>query len=273
MEFIPKIAVPVAVALVFALARRYMSAAKLKPPAGKHSREDLDTRFSRVQWFVGAGTALLGILFALGSYEFFFRMNRFLAGFDGPADFWIWPQGTIWWFFPGFGALALAWELVLLIWTRFGNRDEAHLYSYWSSDKIGFDSRKMLRWMAILIALPIGVFTVLALSMHTALRQNDIKVCGYAFAQCTVYRYADARRMTVIEGFRNRDGTFERRPGIVIDFSDGRRWSSAANGDFGKPVDPDFALFLATKTNLPFGYLQTEAEIPPLPVETGREKP
>jgi hypothetical protein len=273
VEFLAKAAVPVAVALVFVLARRYMSAAKLKPPAGAYSRDDLDVRFSSVQWFVGTGTALLGILFALGSYEFFLRTNHFLASFDGPANFWIWPQSAIWWFFPMLGALTLSWELVLQVWARFGDRNEANLYSYWSCEKVGFKSRKMLRWMAILIALPVGLLTALALPMHTAIRQNDIKDCGYAFAQCKVYRYADARRLTVIEGFRNRDGKFNRRAGIVIDFSDGRRWSSADNGDFGKPVDPDFALFLATTTNLPFNYLQTEAEIPPLTVESRREKP
>jgi hypothetical protein len=270
VEFLAKAAIPVAVALVFALARRYMSAAKLKPPAEAYSPRDLDIRFNSLQWLVGAGTALIGILFALGSYGFFLRMNRFLASFDGPANFWIWPQSAIWWFFPGFGALALSWELVLQSWARFGKRDEANLYGYWSSEKICFDSRKMLRWMAILIALPIGILTVLALPMRTALRQDDIKDCGYAFK---VYRYADARRMTVVEGSRNHDGKFNRRPGIVIDFSDGRRWSSADESDFSKFVDPDFAMFLATKTNLPFNYLQTEADIPPLALESGREKP
>jgi hypothetical protein len=246
VEFLAKAAVPVAVALVFALVRRDMSAAKLKPPAEAYSRGDLDIRFNSVQWLVGAGTAQIGILFALGSYGFFLRMNRFLVSFDGPANFWIWPQSAIWWFFPGFGALALSWELVLQSWACFGKCDEANLYGYWSSEKIGFDSRKRLRWMAILIALPIGILTVLALPMHTALRQDDIKDCGYAFAQCKVYRYAAARRMTVVEGPRNHDGKFNRRPGIVIDFSDGRRWSSADESDFSKFVDLDFAMFPAT---------------------------
>jgi len=216
---------------------------------------------------------LVGVLFALGSDATFFKVNRALASVDGPANFWIWPQSATWWFFPVLGALTLSWELVLQAWARFGDREEANLYSYWSSQKAGFKSRKVLRWMAILIALPVGVLTALELPMHTALRENDIKDCGYAFATCKVYRYADARRMTVIEGFRKRDGTITCRAGIVIDFSDGRRWSSADNSDFKEFVDPDFAMFLATKTNLPFSYLQTEAEIPPLADESVRAKP
>jgi len=273
VEILAKAAVPAVVLLVFALARRFMSAATLKRPAGAYSLEDLDLRFSNVQWLVGAGMVVIGAIFACVSYAALLKTNRFIASFDRPANFWIWPQSAIWWFFPGFGALTLSWELVLQVWARFGDRDEAQLYSYWSNQKVGFNSTKSLRWMAILIALPIGIFTVLALPMHTALRQNDIKDCGYAFAPCKVYRYADAQRMTVIEGFRQRDGTLTRRAGIVIDFSDARRWSSADNGDFKKFVDPDFAMFLATKTNLPFRYLQTEAEIPPLAEESVRAKP
>ena len=52
---------------------------------------------------------------------------------------------------------------------------------------------------------------VLALPMHAAVRQNDIRDCGYAFATCKVYRDADARRMTMIEGFRDRNGKLTSR--------------------------------------------------------------
>jgi hypothetical protein len=127
--------------------------------------------------------------------------------------------------------------------------------------------------MAILIALPAGIFTVLALPIHTARRQSGIKDCGYAFAPCKSYRYADARRITAIEGYRDRDGKLNCRAGSVVDFSDGRRWSSANEGDLSKSVDPDFAMILATKTNLPFNYLQTEPDIPAIAVESGRKKP
>jgi hypothetical protein len=54
---------------------------------------------------------------------------------------------------------------------------------------------------------------------------KDIRDCGYAFAPCKIYRFADARRMTIIDGFRDRDSRLIRRAGIVIDFSDGQRWS------------------------------------------------
>lgn len=273
IEFLAKAFVPFAVLLAFALARRYMSANKMKAPAREYSREELDLRFRHAKWIVVASMILIGGLLTWGLHVALLWSNRHLAAPDTPAEFWIWPPNAIWWFFPGFAALTLAWEATFQIWSRFGNRDEANLYAFWSSQKAGFDTQKMLRWLAILITLPVGILTTLALPMHTALRQNDIKDCEYAFALCKIYRYADARRITVIEGFRDRDGKLTPRAGIVIDFSDGRRWSSADGGDFTKFVDPDFATFLAAKTHLSFSYAQSEADIPALPRESGAAKP
>ncbi len=262
MRFLGTALVPFLVLLVFALARRYMSAASIKSPTPHVSLDDLDLRLRSTKWAIGVSMLVVGVLFVWSVHAAFAWLNRLIAMSDGPADFRIWPQSAIWWFFPGFGALTLSWEITLQLWSHLGNRDDASLYAYWSNQRTGFDATRLLRWFAVLIALPIGVLTVLALPMHTVFRQNDIRDCGYAFAACKVYRYADARRMTIIEGFRNRDGKLIERAGVVIDFSDGRRWSSADVGDFNKTVDPAFADLLARKTKLPFNYAQTAADIP-----------
>ncbi len=234
----------------------------MKSPTPHVSLDDLDARFRSTKWAVGVSMLAVGVLFAWSVHAAFVWLNRFIATANGPADFRLWPQSAIWWFFPGIGGLTLCWEITLQLWSHFGNQDDANLYAYWSNQRTGFDATRLLRWMAVLIALPIGVLTILALPMHTVFRQNDIRDCGYAFAPCKVYRYADARRMTIIEGFRDRDGKLIERAGIVIDFSDGRRWSSADVGDFNKTVDPAFADLLTRKTKLPFNYAQTEADIP-----------
>jgi hypothetical protein len=264
MGFLSKALVPFVVLLVFALARRYMSAASMKSPTDQISLDDLDARFRSTKWIMGVSMVVIGVLFLGSVHAVLVWLNRLIATADGPADFRIWPQSAIWWFFPGFGAMTLSWEIALQLWSHFGNRDDANLYAYWSNLRTGFDATRLLRWLAVLIALPIGVLTVLALPMHTVFRQNDIRDCGYAFASCKVYRYADARRMTIIEGFRDRDGKLIERAGIVIDFVDGRRWSSADVGDFNRTVDPAFADLLIRKTKLPFSYAQTEADIPQL---------
>ncbi len=263
IRFLGKALVPFVVLLVLALARRYMSAASLKAPDGQqHSLEELNDRFSFTQWIVGISMAAVGLLFVFGTHSALVWLNRYLATPDGPAVFLLWPQSAIWWFFPGFGALVLTWETTLELWSILGNREEARLYEYWSNLKSGFNASKILRWIAILIALPIGVLTVLELPVHTALRQNDIRECGYAFDGCKTYRYSDARRMTIIDGFRNRDGKLTKRAGIVIDFNDGRRWSSADIGDFRELLDPELEGFLERKTQLTYRYAQAEADIP-----------
>jgi hypothetical protein len=125
-----------------------------------------------------------------------------------------------------------------------GHREDAVLYAYWTNLKAGFDSTKILRWLSILIVLPIAALTILALPMHVILGQAEIRDCGYAFRPCQVYRYSDARRMTIIDGFRDRNSRLTRRAGIVIDFSDGRRWSSADIGEFNARVTRDCKSFL-----------------------------
>jgi hypothetical protein len=50
--------------------------------------------------------------------------------------------------------------------------------------------------------------------------------------------------MTVIDGFRQRDGKLVKRAGIVLDFADGRRWSSAAISNFEPNVDPELLKYI-----------------------------
>ncbi len=115
--------------------------------------------------------------------------------------------------------------------------------------------------MGLGIALPIGFLTVLALPMHATLGQDEIVDCGYGYSPCKGYRYADARRMTEVECFRDRNGNLKNRAGIVIDFSDGRRWSSAEWGNFSRSVDPELVKFLMAKTGLQLEHATSESDI------------
>jgi hypothetical protein len=116
--------------------------------------------------------------------------------------------------------------------------------------------------MTLLIALPIGVFTVLALPVHAALRQQDVRDCGYAWAACKTFEYSKVVRMTQIEGFRDRNGKLHHRAGIVLDLADGRRWSSADIGDFTKNVDPAISAYLIAHIPLPLDHAEKEMDIP-----------
>ena len=255
-----KALVPLAVYSAFALARRYLPA-RSHPSDSEFSLDDLSARFATTQWLVNGGIILVGVTFAFSMHALLVSLNRYASTSQNPDGFRLWPQPAIWWFFPGFGALTISWELVLLLWSWFGNRRQAHLYESWSNRRARIDCTKVLRWMGLLIALPIGVFTTLAIPMHATLGASGITDCGYAFAGCRQYDYGDAKRMTQIDGFRNRDGTLTTRAGIVIDFKDGRRWSSAEWGDFSRSVDPHLSEFLKTKTALSIGHAATAEEI------------
>jgi hypothetical protein len=264
MNLLVKALIPFVVFLVFALARKYMPAKASRAPKQDYSLSDLELRFSGTQWIVAVSMVIVGFLFAIGAHAAIVGLNRAIAAADGPARIYLWPQSAIWWFFPGIGALALSWEITLQIWSALGGREDASLYAQWTSLKAGFDSTRILRWMAVLIALPIGILTVLELSVHTALTQEEIRDCGYAFGSCKIYRYADAQRKTIIDGFRDRDSKLIRRAGIVIDFKDGRRWSSASIGDFSAHIDPALEGILEDRIHLPYNYAQTEEDISPL---------
>jgi hypothetical protein len=260
IQFAARGLVPIVVLMCFALARKY-----LKPAVRLSERQlsALDARFEQTKWAVNVSMMCVAALFAWATHHLLVSLNRYLAASDGPgASLRLWPQAAIWWFFPGFGAVALCWEITLKVWSAFGQGDSARLYRLWSDGRAGFDCTGILRWMALVIVLPIGVFTALALPMHTALRSQDIRVCGYGWAGCKTIEYSKAVRMTLIEGFRERDGKLHLRAAIVVDFADGQRWSSADMGELRETVNPTLSAYLIQHTGLPLGRAETEINIP-----------
>ncbi len=167
IELLGKAVVPVAVGVGFALARKYV-----KPSArlSELQLSALDDRFRQTKWMVGISVVAVGVVFVWTTHYILVSLNNLFAATDGPlTSFRLWPQTAIWWFFPGVGALALSWEITLQLWSIFGRAGNAMSYRLWSDGRAGFDSTRILRWMALVIAAPIGVSTALALPMHTAL--------------------------------------------------------------------------------------------------------
>jgi hypothetical protein len=193
---------------------------------------------------------LIGGALGWGIHSVLVNLNQFVAALDNPSDFVLLPQNATWWFLPGFAAITLAWEITLGAWSRIGDRNEVMLYNYWTIAKAGFDSTRVLRIMALVIVLPIAIVTALEVPAHSSLGRDEIRARGYGFSSTQIYRYLEARRLTVIQGFRNRDGRLVKRAGVVLDFSRGRRWSSADIGDFKINVDPKLVSFLQAKTGL-----------------------
>jgi hypothetical protein len=262
VESLVRAAIPAVVLSVFALARRYFPAKSAKEFVTTYSIEDLDARFALTQWVVGITMVLIGGAIAWATHAVLVNLNRFVATLEGPSEFVLLPQTAVWWFLPGFAAVALAWEITLGAWSSIGDKKEVELYNYWTVTKAGFDSTRILRIMAVVIVLPIAILTALDIPEHAALRGDEIRARGYGLGSVQSYRYSDARRMTIIRGFRDRNGKMTRRAGVVLDFSDGRRWSSADLGDFEPSVDPKLVSFLQAKVGLQPEHADTESDIP-----------
>src|SRR6185437_5792236 len=256
-EITPRAIVPLVVVGCFALARKYV-----KPSARLSYEElsELDSRFTQTKWIVNLAMVAVSVVFGWSSYRLLVALNHYFAGGDDSGtSFWLWPDIHIWWFLPLFGALVLSWDITLKLWSVFGNAETVRLYRSWSDGRAGFDCTRFMRWMALVVVVPSGVGTILALPIHVAVRDHDIRACDYAWTSCKTF---EAVRLTQIDGYRNRDGQLTHQAGFVLDFVDGRRWSSAHIGEFRNQVDSALGAFLVERTHLPLNRAQTDTDIP-----------
>jgi hypothetical protein len=231
-------------------------------------REDLWASFSGSRFAFQFLNTVVGILFCLGVYAALVAINGRLAGPSSATQIQLYPQPAMWWFFPGIGAYCLAWDVRVLLWSVFGNSRTARLYRIWANRKTAgqqnvYATSPFNRWCIRLIVLPMAFCTVLALNMHATVGPEAIRDCGFAFNSCTVYPLADARRITAVQGYRTKEGKLDTRAGLVVDFKDGRRWSSADWGDFKSTIDPMLTNFLLQKTNLTLNTAVAEDDILP----------
>jgi hypothetical protein len=74
----------------------------------------------------------------------------------------------------------------------------------------------------------------------------------------------DARRLTIVDGYRLRDGSLHAAKDVLIDFSDGRRLQGNAVGDGGTSVPEDLLGLLIAKTGLTPEHALTRDDVPPL---------
>ena len=123
--------------------------------------------------------------------------------------------------------------------------------------------------MACLIALPIGIATLLAVPMHSTLHESELHVRTYASIAPMIFKYSEARRIFQVAGYRDRNGNLLKRSEIVLESQDGRRWHSGDNRSFETAVDPALAEFLLQKTELVMENVDTEADIPRYPNALG----
>jgi hypothetical protein len=269
--------IPAIVILVMIACKKLLPARKTSPAFRKLSPQALRDRFLPLKRRIFAGWFVVAVAFFFGSWLWLHGTNRFLASLDGPAVFRLFPEPAMWWIFPVIGTICLSWELTLQLWSLLSNRDTVNLFTEWSNTDPAFwgpskfqgvDYRRVFRWMALLIAGPFGIGILLGVNMHASVGPDRIRDCGYAFHPCKIYQLSGVRRITLIEGFRDKSGKLIDRAGVVLDFKDGRRWSSAEWGDWKQFVDPALENYLVSRTGLSLHFALTEKDIPHLTNES-----
>jgi hypothetical protein len=222
--------------------------------------EDLEAKFFGWQTIVNLSCVATAVLFLFGSHFLLTDVSRLLAISDGLSGLHIHYQQAIWWFFPAIGAFSLSFEIVLQAWSVFASRRIVGLYADWaarqpkrarSGSTIYYDSRKRCRHMALLLALPVGVGTGLALNMHTTFANDGMHEYGYAFAAPKIHPYDQIRRVIQVDGVQGKHG-FISKPYDVLDFADGYRWSQHAWDDSSPGITEALDDTIQAHTNLSF---------------------
>lgn len=144
-SFAPRLFVPIAIGIAFAVLRKYVPPPRIEELPKDFSIEELNVRFGIAQWIVGLALLLVGAIFAWLSHALLVSLNLWFAEREGVAYFQLLPASAIWWFFPGFAALTLCWDITLSIWLLFSSRDTVTTYILWTNVRSGFNTTKTIR--------------------------------------------------------------------------------------------------------------------------------
>ena len=89
-----------------------------------------------------------------------------------------------------------------------------------------------------------------------------MRVGHYASIRSERFELHDARRLTVVDGYRLGNGNFRPAKDVIIDFADGRRLRGNEVGDGGTAVRDDVMQLLIADTRLTPEHAATADEIP-----------
>jgi hypothetical protein len=263
LSWLPKVLVPVIIALLLALFGR------MAPPRSRMTRHRHDESqvpkplptgvIGGVMWSLGIGLALL--FFVLRD------ANHLWASLEGSAIITQYPAPVMWCFFPAFAALSIPWPLTVWYLRRVGRWEEADGIEDASDSKGGMDSFRVMKWLSIGVVGPIAFFTLLAIPIHLSISDSEVRIGHYASFQTERFPLNEARRLTIVDGYRLKDGTFRLAKDVIVDLADGRRFHGNQVGDGGTSVRDDIMQLLIAKTALTPEHASTPDDIPSLQAE------
>ncbi|UWZ84190.1 hypothetical protein [Occallatibacter riparius] len=167
-----------------------------------------------------------------------------------------------WCFFPLFAALAVPWPLAVWYLRRLGRWEEADAIEDDADSKGGLNSYVFMKWTSLLLVAPIGFFTLLAIPIHFTITDSEIRVGHFGSLRSETFPMNEARRLTIVDGYRLRDGSFRAERDVIVDFADGRRLRGNQVGDGGSNVPDDVLQMLIAKTGLTPQHTSTIEDVP-----------
>jgi hypothetical protein len=151
-------------------------------------------------WSLGIGFALL--FFVLRG------ANHWWASLDGPSILTQYATPVIWCFLPAFAALAIPWPLTVWYLRKVGRWEEADSIEDSADSKGRMNSFRIIKWLSIGLVAPIAAFTLSAIPIHLSISDAEVRVGHYASFRSEVFPLDQARRLTVIDGYRLRMADF-----------------------------------------------------------------
>lgn len=257
-SLLPKVLFWVFFGLMMALFRR------MAPPrfrATEHPYTEAQKPEPLPTGIVGSAMWALGIGLAL---QFFVLrgLNHWWASLDGPSILTQYPTSFIWAFFPGFAALAMPWPLTVWYLRKVGRWEEADAIEDDSDDSGGANTYRVMKWLSIGLVGPIALFTLLALPIHMSISDSEVRIGHYASLRTERFPLSQARRVTIVDGYRLRDGSFRQAKDLIIDFADGRRLRGNQVGDGGTSIPDPVMQLLIAKAGLAPEHASTMDDIP-----------
>lgn len=257
-NWLAKLIFPVLFAFIFAMFRR------LAPPRRRtagHRYDESQVPEPLPAGAIGGAMWSLGVGFAL--LFFAFRgANHWWAALSGTSILTQYATPVIWCFFPGFAALAVPWPLTVWYLRKVGRWEEADGIEDAADSKGGMNSFRIMKWLSLGLVAPIGVFTLLAIPIHLSISDLDVRVGHYASFHTEVFPLSQARRLTIVDGYRQRDGQFHPAKDVIIDFADGRRLRGNQVGDGGSAIRDDVIQVLIARTGLTPQHAEAAEGIP-----------
>ena len=257
-DWIPRALVPICISFFFWLFRKLAPA-----PERSMNYKERQLPEPLPTGVIGAFMWGMGICLAL-SFFVFRGANHIWAAADGAAILRLYPSAVIWSFLPGFAAISIPWPLTVWLLRRTGRFDEAESIVSDSSEKAGFDSFTAIKWLSIWLVGPIAWFTILAFPIHLSIAETEIRVGRYASFRTEVFPLSQVRRATLVDGYRLRDGSFQKKRDLYMDFADGRRLDVNAAGDGGTQVSDAVVELLQASSGMHASHVSTIEDLPPI---------